>query len=588
MGLCSDALRSLLLLDLSNALPRSEFCSLERGDEPPPGISTRSFACFALARSFLKKFEEDESADAREKALSLFLAMNQRCREWVEPVAETEVDALLLGEFRSSFLQCFETPGGGVVDFPELVPMYFRTGPGSSVGVSETNYYTKVCDSLLTTTSKELYWLYYAKVLEFDLEHRVEVKRSELHGCFSTVAGNKLGFAPKSREIQRTICTEPSLNMLFQLGTGAVLEQMIKRSFGIDLSTQPALNSELARRGSLSGRYGTIDLKSASDSVSSGLWNWVMPYPEVRDWFRFLRSPCTTLPSGDVLQLDMLSSMGNGFTFPLQTLLFLCAVRAAYAVHGVEMVYNHLSQDKATLLPGNFGVFGDDIIVVKECYNSTIRLLGLLGFIVNTEKSFNEGAFRESCGTDWLVGSDVRGVYCKKLRRPQDRYSLINRLSAWSSKWEVPLTNLISALVGSVYFVPIPPWENEDAGIIVPEWMVVPKRSKRYHGSYIYARFVPDPASNVFLQVPKPSDGATRVAELSRKIRNPDGILLSAVRGYLRDGLIYTRKGGIRYKKRLSVAPNWEYQRTSQAMFTPEGWRTFQRAYAEILLGRKA
>jgi hypothetical protein len=89
-------------------------------------------------------------------------------------------------------------------------------------------------------------------------------------------------------------------------------------------------------------------------------------------------------------------SMGNGFCFPLQTLLFASVCFAAGMIS---------SQD-----PYDFRVYGDDIIVRQDRALLVIELLSELGFRLNRDKSFLFGPFRESCGADWYKGQDVRPV----------------------------------------------------------------------------------------------------------------------------------------------------------------------------------
>jgi hypothetical protein len=84
--------------------------------------------------------------------------------------------------------------------------------------------------------------------------------------------------------------------------------------------------------------------------------------------------------------------MGNGFCFPLETLLFTVACVAVGAGK-----------------PGiDFTVYGDDIIVRKQYFEPLLQLLRYMGFTANTDKTFSMGPFRESCGADWFGGVDVR------------------------------------------------------------------------------------------------------------------------------------------------------------------------------------
>lgn len=197
----------------------------------------------------------------------------------------------------------------------------------------------------------------------------------------------RLGFVPKNAKTDRGTVTEPSLNMMFQLGYGDVIARRL-RKHGIDTRDQ-TLNQRLAREGSLTNELATLDLSSASDLVSRGLVKFLLP----DDWYFMLNA----LRSDQVrwgkrtLCLNKFSSMGNGFTFPLETLIFWSI---AYTVCG-----------------NNVSAFGDDIICPSNRAEEVVRVLGLCGFSVNPEKSFIRGPFRESCGHDYYLGTDIRPYF---------------------------------------------------------------------------------------------------------------------------------------------------------------------------------
>lgn len=595
----------------------------------PCDVSPLAIAGFQMLNSFLKKFKDETSIQADKRALETFLHWNNKCKEWSVPQPSNDIERTILGEFKSELMQSFEEPWGGVIDFGQRCRVFLRPGPGKAVAASGNDFYSKVVAGPQSVTSADLQMHYVeTQCLPFELEAIAELYRAS---SFSdrVVGGSSLGFAPKNRDISRTRCVEPNVNMLYQLATGSVLEEVVKERFSIDLSTQPALNRELARRGSISSdindSFCTIDLTSASDGTARAMLRWALQYPEILDWFDYIRSPRTVLaPTKGVnrkplsVKLHLLSSMGNGFTFPLMTLIFLCCVKAVYRVLGIPLKRNrpvgHTSEVRfdegkggfaavQAFEPGNYGVFGDDIIVVKAAYAHIVRLLEHLGYEVNKSKSFHTGGFRESCGGDFYFGHNVRGVYCKTLKQPQHRYALINRLNAWSAEWNTPLPETMKLLLKTVWFNPVPPYEDASAGIIVPYSLTrcvlklhpEPKKPTRpwYPGSVVYSRFLPEPTQW------DPTIGLQEQQELyldghgtkRRRLKdglvpfvNAAGILLSSVRGYIRDGLITVREDNVRYKKRLAVCPGWVYDGTSQAGFTPAGWQRFEKDVAETNL----
>jgi hypothetical protein len=60
--------------------------------------------------------------------------------------------------------------------------------------------------------------------------------------------------------------------------------------------------------------------------------------------------------------------------------------------------------------PLDFSVYGDDIIVRSAVAPRVLKYLQVCGFTANRKKTFLSGPFRESCGTDWFEGEDVRPI----------------------------------------------------------------------------------------------------------------------------------------------------------------------------------
>jgi hypothetical protein len=100
--------------------------------------------------------------------------------------------------------------------------------------------------------------------------------------------------------------------------------------------------------------------------------------------------------------------MGNGFTFPLETLIFWSLAAAC------------CPQDSDAT------AYGDDLIVPTECYPLLVEVLVALGFVVNLTKSYHTGPFRESCGKDYFRGTDVRPYYPKGWVTGQSLFVLHN------------------------------------------------------------------------------------------------------------------------------------------------------------------
>ncbi len=206
------------------------------------------------------------------------------------------------------------------------------------------------------------------------------------------VKGNEFTTVPKSAKTDRGICKEPALNSFLQLGIGALLRQRLKRS-GIDLSKQE-INQKFAQRAYKHG-FATIDLSRASDSLSHGLVHEVLG----RDWFQLVDLPRadSTFIDGNWVSLEKFSSMGNGYTFELESVIFLaiCRSRVPHELHH------------------DVSVYGDDLIVPTMYANDVVDTLNSLGFSVNYEKSYLAGNFFESCGADFFQGQPVRPFYLR-------------------------------------------------------------------------------------------------------------------------------------------------------------------------------
>lgn len=576
MSISSIALYSHLCNDLSKVLRTVPYSRLYEGNLRSiewPGISKPEVASLALLDSIFKKFEDQKSPDADGAALAKFLECNSRCESFlsIDTACMSEIQAIALGEFKKWIYDFWFQPNQDYWLNPQRISEGIAVGPGASVGATGDSFYHKVAAGPMTGTSKSLYSLYMREASKYPLWFETEKIRSNHYGEFQEVRGGRLSYVPKSREISRTICTEPVLNMMFQKGIGRLMEVELERRVGIDLSLQPSKNQRLAMIGSKCGALGTIDLSSASDSVSINLLREVLPN-YVLSWLMETRSGYVQLPNGEHRRLHMVSSMGNAFTFPLQTILFTAVVIGVYRALDLELMY---PRGKSR---GNFAVFGDDIIVRREAYDLVVNILERLGFLVNHDKSFNVGPFRESCGSDFWDGYNVRGVYCRSLQSAQDVYSLINRLNVWSSNHSILLPDSIQYLIrdSGVKVLPVPPWESDVAGIKMPLDCATPSLHGRHkdYQSIVYSRYTPRRSPISLLDV----ESRPQVLR-SGLIHNPAGILLSAVGGYLRDGSLLLRQRTVKYQKRLAIAPCWDYRKPCQSTLSNGGWRRWKSFY---------
>lgn len=228
----------------------------------------------------------------------------------------------------------------------------------------------------------------------------------------SSVRGNRFLTVPKDCRKDRAIAVEPSINVFYQLGYGGIIRSRLKAR-GLDLDRGQDIHRRKACEASTDGHLATLDLSNASDTISSSLVELLLP-PSWFEALNMLRSKFT-LFEGKWVRLEKFSSMGNGFTFELETLIFaaICKV-ASKGEWGV-----------------NVFAFGDDLILPTSSSEDVISALKFFGMTVNKEKSFVDGPFRESCGGDFFQGTAVRPYFLKdEPREPQHFIAVVNGLRA--------------------------------------------------------------------------------------------------------------------------------------------------------------
>ncbi len=220
---------------------------------------------------------------------------------------------------------------------------------------------------------------------------------------------------PKNALTQRGIGMGVDVSLSYQLATGAWMKSCF-RNRGWDLRIQQPIHRELAREGSITRNWSTIDLKNASNTVSIELVNRCVP-PLLKEWLNILRETHVR-KDGDLFRCELFSSMGNGFTFELESVLFMSVC---------QVVLRRLG------LPHKGGtdvfVYGDDLIVPTSAATEVIAALQLCGFEINESKTFVDGPFRESCGGDFWCGEPVRAHELEKFpTTPAEHMALANGL----------------------------------------------------------------------------------------------------------------------------------------------------------------
>ncbi len=234
---------------------------------------------------------------------------------------------------------------------------------------------------------------------------------------FKIESGNTVLTVPKDSKTERVIACEPGLNLWFQQSIGTMLVKRLRR-VGIDLQTQEN-NQHAAYLSSKTDELATVDFSSASDSISSAVVEDLLP----KRWFTLMNSTRSHFRQARPapIKWNKFSSMGNAFTFPLQSLIFYaCAVA----------VCNRLK-----LSTSGICVFGDDVLLPGRAYELFSSFTEFLGFKVNQDKSFCSGYFRESCGAHYYDGVDCKPFYLKdRLRSIESLYQAYNGIRLLSHR----------------------------------------------------------------------------------------------------------------------------------------------------------
>lgn len=225
--------------------------------------------------------------------------------------------------------------------------------------------------------------------------------------------GNRIVTVPKDATANRVIAIEPGFNLWFQLAVGTMIQRRLLRC-GIDLRDQ-SKNQRLAYISSKDEVNATIDFSSASDSISKEVIRELFDHCSYSErgknnlstWFSILDS-CRSHyghRDGTWVLWDKFSSMGNGFTFGLESLLF-------YAI--AKSCAEEIHRTSPNAEEGDVSVYGDDVIIPRNCLELFSTMCEFYGFVINEKKSHFSSLFRESCGAHFMAGVCTKPVFLKE------------------------------------------------------------------------------------------------------------------------------------------------------------------------------
>lgn len=336
--------------------------------------------------------------DRKEVAYQKFVESEQACKLTNERIRQSRT-AVIDSGVASVLFTAQQKISKILGDVPSLESLQLAYGPGANTNVRKTTSARwklsakPACSLNMASTVCSVL----AELPEYCKLHRFSEDESFWRVDVAIEPG-ELMFVPKNAKTDRSIIVEPSLNSLVQKGFGTYLKRRLFYA-GVNLYDQ-ALNQRRAQKGSIDGSLATIDLSSASDTISRELVAELLPL----DWYIALRDVTTSevrckRKGGDVqFNLEKFSSMGNGFTFELESLIFYALTKAACQIAGVK---------------SDVTVYGDDIICPPAVLPLLEKVFDFCGFTINTGKSYSEGPFRESCGADFYEGVNVRPFFQK-------------------------------------------------------------------------------------------------------------------------------------------------------------------------------
>lgn len=372
-------------------------------------------ACFKVAwlrKNLFSKFYGKLTASAesrREAAIAKWQLMEVRNRSTNTRLRFMEAD---FGPFSSE--RVFSVASAFIKQIIGLSPPIdlagsFTNGASTRVKRSSTAIAEKYVGNLHCTSTA---WSVFKS---FQLENSPYWQAQFDNGICTPefIESSEMFTVPKTSDIDRVACKEPEINMFLQRSVGDHFRRKLLQH-KCNLNDQ-TINRRLAREAAFGGTLATIDLSSASDLISTSLvyrllpLQWVMLLDDLR-----VKS---TMINGEKHELEMFSSMGNGFTFELESLIFLALTRAVAYLTGTK---------------GTVSIYGDDIIAPASICGILFKVLQFCGLKVNQTKSFVKGPFRESCGGHYYRGADVTPFF---VRKPIDTWPdlilFLNQFRAW-------------------------------------------------------------------------------------------------------------------------------------------------------------
>lgn len=385
-------------------------------------IDRYKFRSDYLVVEYLSKYPAfDMSIDTKEVALQSFNNAEVTCRQTNHRLTSRRGEisprvspVLLLAQRKISRLL-----GDNMFAWMDLC----KWGPGATATLSgQVDISKKLREKQISVTQLALPYL--RAVMSVDLHWlaargiQVDGPTSLLPEDFKVVEACRFTTVPKNAKTDRCIAIEPTGNSFLQGGMGLFIRSRLKL-VGIDLTDQS--RNQYAARDAVSNDMATVDLSSASDMISRELiWElfpsrWAKVLDDLRS--HFIQFEGENQPR----YLNKFSSMGNGFTFEVESLIFWALAQSVIDLSGLKV---------------SAVVYGDDIIIPSKCLSHLVEVFGYVGFSVNKKKTHSNSLFRESCGEHYFDGLSCTPVYLRDEPKTMDRIILMhNQLYRLAMRW---------------------------------------------------------------------------------------------------------------------------------------------------------
>lgn len=313
--------------------------------------------------------------------------------------------------------------------FRRLIVQWLKTRTDRTTYDKRQREAYKACVNEVSRVPLKIRVLAYRAYHEFLYEHDIDSKRSRI------IRGSRASSVYKNITKRRPINIEGLFNVIVQKIIGYALRTCLKQNAKIDLDLGQDKHRKMLADMSLS----TADFSNASESIT--VWLVRTLFSRVKKIFKVLDSarskfcihnyPFVT-PNHKVeksplwVPNEKFSSMGNGFTFEILTLVIASIARVTDC---------------------NASVYGDDLICSTVSADKILSDLTAVGFVPNMKKTFIGVPFRESCGGFYLheygyiTSFDIK--WCTSIPDIVVTSNKLRRIVDGNPNWNHPLRDLL-------------------------------------------------------------------------------------------------------------------------------------------------